>query len=170
MMLILFSLLSSISMMSCNLIGIPIHASCEIDWTFGEPCESVHSKIVAQINEWDVEICPMTSEGCSKLPCGQKCLYKLTETTETSITGTHTTPVARYVDDIAFDFTPNGSGCSVHGHSEAQKLLAFLDFGTNYCNLRNLIDGSGLSESNGFTEETSNGVCTQYSTADCTRY
>ena len=37
----------------------------------------------------------MTSPGCTKLPCGQMCLYKLTGNEDTSVTGTHTTPVAR---------------------------------------------------------------------------
>ena len=44
-----------------------------------------------------VEICPVTAENCDKLPCGQKCLYKLTGggTQYTMITGTHTTPVSK---------------------------------------------------------------------------
>ncbi len=47
---------------------------------------------------------------------------------------------------------------------------AVLDFGTNYCNLRNLADGSGLSSVEDFQEVTSNGVCTQYESRDCERY
>ena len=45
-----------------------------------------------------VEICPVTAENCDKLPCGQQCLYKLTGSEQdVSITGTHTTPVSRWV-------------------------------------------------------------------------
>ena len=47
---------------------------------------------------------------------------------------------------------------------------AYLDYGTNYCNLRNLVDGSRFSGQNGFRETTSNSVCTQYSSRDCSRY
>ncbi len=45
-----------------------------------------------------------------------------------------------------------------------------LDYGTNYCNLRNLVDGSGLSQSAWFKEDTSDSVCTQYSSHDCDKY
>ena len=32
----------------------PVHASCKLDWTFSESCEDVYTKIVDQINLWDV--------------------------------------------------------------------------------------------------------------------
>ena len=85
----------------------------------------------------------MTSEGCKNLPCGQQCLYKLINSDDMSIEATHTTPVSRYVDDLTFEMTPSGTGCSVHAESVSETFFAFLDFGTNYCNLRNLIDGQG---------------------------
>ncbi len=48
--------------------------------------------------------------------------------------------------------------------------LSFLDFGTNYCNLFNLMDGSGLTADPGYLEETSDKICTQYTEADCDIY
>merc|ERR1712212_122808 len=169
-MLLLVALLSASSLSEASVLGYPLHASCELTWTFSESCETVKSKIVEQITAWDTEVCPMTSPGCTKLPCGQMCLYKLTGSEDTSVTGTHTTPVARYVDALTFNFSDDGTGCSVEAKSRAETLLAWLDFGTNYCNLRNLIDGAGLSGTDGFTEETSTSVCTQVDTADCSRY
>merc|ERR1712088_113149 len=168
-MLALVALISAASLAECSVLSYPLHASCEIRYGFSESCDSVKAKIVDQINAWDTEVCPMTSPGCTKLPCGQKCLYKLTSSEEASMTGTHTTPMARYVDALTFDFSDSGSGCSVAAKSRAETLLAWLDFGTNYCNLRNLIDGAGLSGTDGFTEETSTSVCTQVDTADCSR-
>ena len=62
---------------------------------------------------------------------------------------------------------------------------ALMDLGTNYCNLRwvikniitnfsvlfrNLIDGTGLSRSSGFVENTRNKVCTQYDQRNCERF
>ena len=41
-------------------------------------------------------MCPTTSPSCPELPCGQKCLYELTESSQNSVTGTHQTPVARW--------------------------------------------------------------------------
>ena len=72
------------------------------------------------------------------------CLYKLVDNDDVSISATHTTPVSRYVDDLSFQMTPSATGgCSVHAESEAETFFAWLDFGTNYCNLRNLIDAQG---------------------------
>ena len=68
------------------------------------------------------EVCPMTSPGCSKLPCGQMCLYKLTGSEGMSVTGTHSTPVQRYVDDISFALSDTDSGCSVVANSRAETL------------------------------------------------
>ena len=66
---------------------------------------------------------------------------------------------------------------------------AVLDYGTNYCNLRNIIDGARsqvttsifawlalniiffrISDDNNFVEKTSDSQCTQYSMRDCSRY
>ena len=44
------------------------------------------------------------------------------------------------------------------------------DYGTNYCNLRNLLDGTGISSTNGFLEKTSTDVCTQYDQLNCARF
>merc|ERR1711913_173586 len=92
-MLVLALLISVSSLIEASILGYPLHASCELTWAFTEPCDSVKTKIEDQITAWDTEVCPMTSPGCSKLPCGQRCLYKLTGSEATSVTGTHTTPV-----------------------------------------------------------------------------
>ena len=43
---------------------------------------------------------------------------------------------------------------------------AVLDDGTNYCNLHNLVEASGLS----FSEDVDTSDCTQYSSANCAKY
>lgn len=103
----------------------PWHASCSVDWQFGEPCPAVRDKILQQIAAWQVVffschlkisttgivyhcfllkflftvqgdgLCPGTSPACPRLPCGQNCLYELTSSGPGEIRGTHTTPVAR---------------------------------------------------------------------------
>jgi hypothetical protein len=40
-------------------------------------CDDVKSRLINQMNEWDNENCPQTSEQCPAMPCGQKCLYKV---------------------------------------------------------------------------------------------
>ena len=97
-----------------NLFRYPWHASCKIDWQFPGSCSAVRAQIVGQMNAWQVSevslrpllcqshhpgqgdaLCPGTSPSCPELPCGQNCLYDLVTSSDTRITGTHTTPVAR---------------------------------------------------------------------------
>jgi hypothetical protein len=160
----------------------PWHASCRIEWNLGESCDSVHQKLHDQMTAWNMDSpCPGISDTCPQMPCGQKCLYQFqslngnalkgTPSRNNTLKGTHTTPVARYIDDLTFTTEQTGENtCKVTGFSTSQTWYAVLDWGTNYCNLRNLLDGSELSNSNGFTEETSNSVCTQYTSRNCDRY
>jgi len=139
------------------------HAECSVKWTLSESCESVQEKIVNQMMAWDNEDCG-TKPGDNK-PNGQKCLYKHTGNDGMVTSGTHTTPIHRYIDDLTFTFVP-GTGCLVDAHSISET-LSLLDYGTNYCNLFNLMDGSGLVNDPDFSEETNDNICTQRSSADC---
>ena len=151
----------------------PWHASCVIKWKIPLDCDTVKNKIVNQIKEWETTECPGVSEECPKLPCGQKCLYNFTSYQEEDkiITATHETPKHRYIDDLTFKLSEVSSvKCDVKATSRSRTWYAVLDFSTNYCNLRNLIEGAGLSEMESFEEMTKDSVCTQYSSRDCQRY
>lgn len=50
------------------------------------------------------------------------------------------------------------------------QVFSILDFGTNYCNLFNLMEGSGLTKDPGYSEETNDNICTQYSSSNCEIY
>jgi len=160
-------LLSSLALVSA---AVPfrdlLHAECSVKWTLSESCESAQEKIINQMILWDNEDCG-TKPGDNS-PHGQKCLYKHTGTTGLETTGTHTTPIHRYVDDLTFTFVP-GDGCLVDAHSISET-LSLLDYGTNYCNLFNLMDGSGLVNDPSFSEDTNDRICTQRSSADCDIY
>lgn len=150
------------------------HASCEIEWTIpGKNCREIKDRLINQMNVWkDDSNCGKVSESCPSLPCGQNCLYTYQSTDENGkITGKHTTPVKRYNDSISFEFTSlTESSCQIDAFSTSDLWYAVLDFGTNYCNLRNLLDGTGLTAIDGFVEKTSNADCTQYEDRDCSRY
>ncbi|KAL4222764.1 hypothetical protein ACF0H5_018804 [Mactra antiquata] len=141
----------------------PLHASCKIQWTFPSvSCESFSSKITTQAATWK------SADNCAN--GGEKCLYSITSTTADEIKGTHETPVKHYVDDISFKMTKSGDGCNVEAFSTSQTWYAYLDYSTNYCNLENLMTGAGLNATQGFTESTSDDVCTQYSSRNCEKY
>lgn len=146
-----------------NVMAYPFHASCRVDWSFGKSCDAVQAALRNQMEIWK------TADNCGT---GQKCLYTFLNFTSTTLTGLHETPVKHYVDDISFTFTPGGGEdiCNVQGFSSSQLWYAILDYGTNYCNIKNLVDGAGLQDDAKFSESTSNSVCTQYTSANCEVY
>ncbi|KAF0314464.1 hypothetical protein FJT64_015044 [Amphibalanus amphitrite] len=155
---VLFSMVAAASA-----VQYPPHASCKADWTFGVTCEEAKQAIIDQMNAWT------GPEGCAD--GGEKCLYEVLSTDGNVVTGTHTTPTVGYVDDLEFTFTDGGDGtCAMHGFSTSETSYAYLDSSTNYCNMKNLITGSGLDQSESFSEVTSDDICTQYSSANCDVY
>lgn len=163
---VLIMVLAAITVVSAfSIIGYPWHASCQADWTFGKPCPEVMSTMVEQMRAWEGE------DGCAG--GGQKCLYQVVSATGDVVTATHTTPVAHYVDELKFTFV-NGTttgACRLQGYSRSKTWYAYLDKGTNFCNMKNLILGSGLDQGDPvYSESTSDSICTQYSSADCSKY
>ncbi|XP_069772733.1 uncharacterized protein [Narcine bancroftii] len=142
----------------------PLHAQCKVEWTFGIPCYNVYLELASQIKEWK------TADNCAN--GGEKCLYTLKSANEHYIVAQHTTPVHKYVDDLTFKLTSSldKSFCFVSGFSISELWYAVFDYGTNYCNLHNLIEGSALDKVSGYSESTNNFKCTQFSSANCSIY
>merc|ERR1712037_536099 len=149
-------------------------ALCNVTYSLPVSCSEVTSKIVAQIDLWNEDkACPGrceernsltpqrgpplqpvllqgTGEECTKCPCGQQCLYVARGVEDNVILASHVTPVIRYKDDLVFRLTEREDGsCEVFGHSHSTG-PAYYDFTTNYCNLRNLMTGSGLADLDGY--------------------
>merc|ERR1711982_25449 len=168
--------------------GSLLHAECEVQWQVPIPCSQVKDGLVRMMNEWAGDSnCGQLSDTCQSMPCGQKCLYeyKADQSTDSKIYGVHLTPVKRYSDSFNYEFTAldGGSRCAVKGYSTSDTWYAVLDQGTNFCNIRNLLDGAfdtgkwqhpenvgSLDNWEGFSESTSNSKCTQYDSRDCSRY
>ncbi|XP_034167843.2 uncharacterized protein LOC117599068 [Pangasianodon hypophthalmus] len=142
----------------------PLHAQCKVEWYFGLPCNHVYQALVTQIKKW------RTMAGCSM--GGEKCLYKLQSASVHFIAAKHMAPRKKYVEDINFRLVPYKffTHCHVSAMSVSETWYAVTDHGTNYCNLYNLIEGSGLTEAPGYKEITSEFLCTQRSSANCTVY
>ena len=120
-----------------------------------------------------------SGEECDKCPCGQQCLYIPGDRAEGRVAGSHITPVIRYRDDLFFQaIQGDENSCELFGHSHSTvgpqkqhltlicwlvvKGPAWFDFTTNYCNLRNLMVGTGLAERPGYTEQSSTDLCMQF--------
>jgi len=146
-----------------TLFMYPLHASCNVTWTFQQDCTQVREKLVAQMETWKDD------STCGE---GQKCLYTYGEVKDNVLHGTHTTPKARYIDDLHYTFYRNSAtgGCNVIGFSTSRIFFALLDFGTNYCNIHNLVEGAGLTSDPHYSELTRDEICTQYTSANCEKY
>jgi len=147
-----------------------LHAECSVTWTLSIPCVDAQALVVYQMHAWENNPCPDPVDG---KPHGQKCNYEHLGDEGLVTKGTHTTPIHEYVDDLKFTFenppSMSGVGCVVKAHSISES-LSLLDFGTNYCNLYNLMDGSGLVNDPEWTEDTNDRKCTQYSEVQCDIY
>ncbi|XP_077991471.1 uncharacterized protein LOC144445700 [Glandiceps talaboti] len=140
----------------------PLHASCKLHWTFGTQCQEINTKLMDQMKKWE------GPDNCKQ--GGEKCLYKVLSSNSTYITATHTTPVKMYVDTQTYSFKQSGQLCIVQAYSSSNTWYAVLDYSTNYCNLHNLVVGAKLDKIDHYTETTSDSICTQYSSANCTVY
>lgn len=143
------------------LFPYPSHASCKVDWTFGDSCSEVEDRLVNQIKEWSNTECNTK----------QRCNYEFLGRDTGVIRATHTTPVLRFTDSLNFTFAATTQGCGVKGTSVANAWYAIIDFGVNYCNLKNLVMGAGLDEGDDwYSEYSNNTLCTMYSIAHCNLY
>ena len=102
------------------------HANCAIEVTYsGKSCATVWASMKDLLTQY---------EGGDP----GKGIYAFVDTLENKYFWlTRTTPVKKYVDDIAFEFLPTASGdCIVKSRSRSQS-LSYYDYSTNYCNIWN---------------------------------
>ena len=107
------------------------HANCALQATYGgQQCSDVYSSMKSVLVSWE-----QGDPG--------KGLYAIKEEKDnTYFWTTRTTPVHKYVDDIAFEFTQTQDGCQVKSRSRSQS-LSYYDYSTNYCNMWNPIKSAG---------------------------
>ncbi|KAM3603942.1 uncharacterized protein V6R79_004396 [Siganus canaliculatus] len=124
------------------------HAFCKIVWLLGLPCNRVNMAIVTQIKA-------MGS-------------YKLGSVTPDLIQANHTSAIGQ-IEGVNFSMidTTMSMGCRVEGTSVSAFWYSLFDNGTNYCNLRNVIQGSGLTTAPGFVEFTNEWLCLGFGLSAC---
>lgn len=132
-------------------------AQCKIKWIFGISCDDVYGRLVNQIKAWHI------SQSC--LYQGEKCSYELVSTAPYLIKASHTSPKTKKNNELQFIFEQSTS-CKVTGDS----MLEFKDpdaNSTNYCSLQNLMDGSGLINTEGYSQFTNKWICPGFDYATC---
>ncbi|KAG8443212.1 hypothetical protein GDO86_011859 [Hymenochirus boettgeri] len=157
-------LLTLLLIFPTSIVAGPLHAQCRLEWNFGITCFNIYTTLVNQIKQWT------TVDSCKQ--GGERCLYELQSANPHYIVAKHTTMTYKYVDDLSFKLKSYDGmkSCHVTAFSVSEPWHIVQDNGINYCNLHNLVDGSGLTTVPGYTESTNDFQCTQYSTANCTVY
>ena len=106
------------------------HAHGEMTTTFATPCNNLSTIMTNELNNFQDP-----SNG----------LYQKVQETENYFWFTRTTPVKHYVDDVSFALSDaSTSTCTVTAKSQSQ-VLSVLDYGTNYCNMFNVIRMAGVN-------------------------
>ncbi|KAI9544545.1 hypothetical protein NQZ68_001418 [Dissostichus eleginoides] len=94
--------------------------------------------------------------------------YKLSSVTPDLIQANHTSAVGQ-VESVNFTMIPTAMsmGCHIEGSSISAFWFSLFDNGTNYCNLHNVIQGSGLTKAPGFMEFTNEWLCLGVGLSPC---
>ncbi|TNV71882.1 hypothetical protein FGO68_gene14675 [Halteria grandinella] len=133
-----FPLLSVLSLLPLALADISdfpafdfAHANCAMQATYPQQdCSKIYADMQAVLSQW--------KEGDPG-----KGIYAIKETSEERYFWvTRTTPVKKYVDDIAFEFAQACDGCTIKARSRSQT-LSYYDYSTNYCNMWNPLTFTG---------------------------
>jgi len=125
-----------------------MHASVRVAVEFNEnSCDQVRTEMLARVNgqygNWHDPHDNGTYEVLSS-KAKTEALARELSLPETKGEGSEdlllkrTTPVKKYVDKMLFTFVESGNSsgsCKLYGCSESQ-ITSFLDYGTNYCNLK----------------------------------
>uniref|UniRef100_A0A669CUX6 Uncharacterized protein n=1 Tax=Oreochromis niloticus TaxID=8128 RepID=A0A669CUX6_ORENI len=128
--------------------AVAAHDFCKIIWLLGVPCDKVSLAIVTQIKA-------MGS-------------YKLGPVTPFLIQANHASALGQ-VESVNFTMisTSMSLGCHVEGSSVSAFWYSLFDNGTNYCNLHNVIRGTGLTKAPGFIEFTNEWLCLGFGVSAC---
>ncbi|XP_039878188.1 uncharacterized protein wu:fc46h12 [Simochromis diagramma] len=133
-------------------------AHCKIKWLFGISCSNVSERLVSQIKAWQI------SRSC--LYAGEQCSYELVSSAPNLIIATHTSPRTKQVNDLQF-LVEQSTICKVTGEAVSEFSTDPADNGTNYCSMQNLMDGSTLSDAEGYKKFSNKWICPGFDAAKC---
>ena len=137
------------------------HAGCHVTASFDADCDSVYNQIVTEVSSWDPE--PLSTPG----------YYSLYEdSTDSYVWSKRLTYNKKYTDDQLFQFSANGTGCTVTGKSRSES-VSMLDNGVNYCNLWNVYQGvktAGVANTVTIDKVSSCSVTPKDPVSNCARY
>ncbi|CAK6952240.1 uncharacterized protein wu:fc46h12 [Scomber scombrus] len=155
--------LKSLLIASALIVGASLTISladshCKVKWLFGISCETVQTELVSQIKAWQIR------QSC--LYAGERCSYELVSTIPYLIKATHTSPSTRKVSDLQF-LLEQSTICKVTGDAVSDFSKDPTDNSTNFCSLQNLMDGSKLTEAEGYKQFSNKYICPGFDMVNC---
>ncbi|XP_061587246.1 uncharacterized protein wu:fc46h12 [Cololabis saira] len=136
-------------------------AQCKIKWMFGIDCSEVNEKLVNQIQAWQIR------QSCAEEK-SEKCSYELVSGAPYLIKATHTSHTSKKVNNFQF-LLEQSTTCKVTGDSvTAITNLLPAENSTNFCCMQNLMDGSKLTEAEGYKMFSNKWICEGFDYANCT--
>jgi hypothetical protein len=154
MLLVIVALLASLLSLSCAQNFD--HAHCGLTWQATVSCSKFIGFLAKEITAFSCTVC-------------QEKNYTMVARTNTTITALHTTPVAKYVDDLSFTATQSGASCSVDAFS-ISRTLSLYDYSTNFCSLFNLMRAFPSTVTYTTTLGNDQGGCPWHDQTMCDKY
>lgn len=148
-------------------VGIALPAYCSVSWTFGMDCISFRNNLIKQLMKWNGPDNCKNEKDPSHPHSEQNCNYQLVSASTSSVAGFHSSINGQTVDSFTFGLTQQSYGCSVNSESHTMDTAEIYDNGRNFCNMWNLVEGSGMSDVPKFSRDSSNRLCTQFTSAKC---
>jgi hypothetical protein len=144
------------SNIKCPSSPASMHAGCEVTITFDNTCDAVYNEMMSRVNDQYNNWHDPHNNGT----------YIITESSSKEISlDRKTGDGSGYTDKVLYTLTPSSTnGCDVTGCSESQ-VFSIGDYGTNYCNVRNLYAAPFVSTTLTYTESVLK--CTQSTPSAC---
>ncbi|CAL1580267.1 unnamed protein product [Knipowitschia caucasica] len=136
----------------------PVQSSCKAIWLFTTPCAEINSTLIQQVKVFS------PNAGCGD------CNYLFVSADNVTLTVDHTSADGFGAETISFKFTPSllAPGCQMFVQSQSIGPTTTTDDAINYCNIYNLLTGSGLDLQPGFLDKTNKWVCPAIALTKCT--
>uniref|UniRef100_A0A3Q1F322 Uncharacterized LOC110949212 n=1 Tax=Acanthochromis polyacanthus TaxID=80966 RepID=A0A3Q1F322_9TELE len=133
-------------------------STCRAVWIFKLPCSEPVNVLVKEVKAWSTKKC---------LDGQEKCMYQLINESPSHLEIQHTSPSTYKTTELTIDFSPPAAPSFCRMRSRASTTSLNTTSPNDFCLLYNLVEGSGLTEAEGYKEICNNAMCPAKETAKC---
>uniref|UniRef100_A0A3Q3DKG5 Uncharacterized protein n=1 Tax=Hippocampus comes TaxID=109280 RepID=A0A3Q3DKG5_HIPCM len=131
--------------------------ACRVIWLFKQACYEQVEAVRQQVKAWSTKTCADSQE---------ECMYELVKDSASFLKIRHTSPSTHSISELFFEFNPPSAPefCCVKAAAITKSSNSTSN---NYCQLYNLMAGSGLIQKQGVREICNEDMCPSKKTAAC---